>query len=193
MIKNKLIVIFGASGSGKSTLAKEIIKYFKEDNSVVVSQDDYYLGCNKSSIKSFDEPEALDFTLLEDNLKKLLNKQIIEGPNYNFTTHQREDKKNIIKPKSIIILDGTMVMTSKIIEKMADLIIYCDVELDISFMRRLSRDIQKRGRDTNCVIKQYIEEVRPAFFRHIDFYKDKAHFNYNGNNKEELFRKIKDI
>ena len=54
-MKNKLIVIFGASGSGKSTLAQEIIKYFKEDNVVVISQDDYYLGSDKSSIKSFDE------------------------------------------------------------------------------------------------------------------------------------------
>lgn len=192
-MENKLIVIFGASGSGKSTLANEIIKYFGEDNVVVLSQDDYYLGCNKSSVKSFDEPEALDFELLEKNLIKLLNNEVVESPVYNFNTHQRENNTNIIEPKKIIILDGTMIMTSKIIENISHLVIYCDVDLDISFIRRLSRDIKERGRSTDCVIKQYLEEVRPAFFKHIHPYKDKAHFNYNENNKEELFKIIKEL
>lgn len=192
-MKNKLIVIFGASGSGKSTLAQDIIKYFKKDNVVVISQDDYYLGCDKSSIKSFDEPEALDFDLLESNLIKLLNKEVIQSPIYNFKSHQREDTTNSIEPKNIVILDGTMVMTSRVIEKISNLTIYCDIELDISFIRRLSRDIKERGRDADSVINQYIEEVRPAFFKHIHFYKNKAHFNYNENNKEELFKRIKEI
>jgi len=192
-MKNKLIVIFGASGSGKSTLAQEIIKYFKEDNVVVISQDDYYLGSDKSSIKSFDEPEALDFDLLENNLKLLLNNEVIQSPIYNFTTHQRENKVNLVEPKNIIILDGTMVMTSEIINEISDLIIYCDLDLDISFIRRLSRDIKERGRDVESVIEQYIKEVRPAFFSYIGFHKKKAHFNYDGNNKEVLFKIIEEI
>lgn len=192
-MQNKLIVIFGASGSGKSTLAAEISNYFGKENSIVISQDNYYLGLDDMKVKSFDEPEALDFCLLEDNLIKLLNGEDIQSPIYNFSTHKRENKVNIIEPKKIIILDGTMILTSNLIEELSCYIIYCDIELDISFIRRLSRDIKERGRDTNGVIKQYLQDVRPAFFKCIDSYKQKAHFNYNEKNKAELFNKLKEI
>lgn len=190
---NKLIVIFGASGSGKSTLANDIVKYFNYENVVLISQDDYYHGLNKSTIKSFDEPDSLDFKLLENNLKLLLNNETIQSPIYNFNTHSREDKVNIIEPKKIIILDGTMTLTSDLISTLSTFTIYCDIELDISFIRRLSRDIKERGRNTDGVIKQYLEDVRPSFFKYIDIYKEKADFHYNEKNQKELFLKFKEI
>ena len=192
-MQNKLIVIFGASGSGKSTLANEIMQYFDNENVTIVSQDDYYHGLDNSIVKSFDEPEALDFNLLANNLSALLDNKIIKSPIYNFSTHKREKRVNIIKPNKIIILDGTMVLTSNLIEKLSCFTIYCDIELDISFVRRLSRDIKERGRDLDSVINQYMEDVRPAFFKYIDSYKEKAHFNYNEKNKVELFNKLKEI
>ncbi len=192
-MQNKLIVIFGASGSGKSTLANEILKYFNTEDTVIISQDDYYLGSDNSTVKGFDEPEALDFNLLENNLKKLLNNETIQSPIYNFTTHRRETEVNIIESKKIILLDGTMVLTSRLIEELSSYTIYCDIELDISFIRRLSRDIKERGRDINGVISQYLNDVRPSFFKYIVSQKQKAHFNYNEINKLELFANLKKI
>jgi len=192
-MRNKLIVIFGASGSGKSTLANEISSYLGNKNCIVISQDDYYLGLDDMKIKSFDEPEALDFELLENNLKDLLNNKIIKNPIYDFITHKRKKETIEINPKNIIILDGTMVCTSKIIKHLSNFIIYCDSISNISFIRRLSRDIKERGRDTNSVILQYLKEVRPAFFKYIYLYKKDSDFNYDENNKDELFNKLKEI
>ena len=42
-----------------------------------------------------------------------------------------------------------------------DIKIYVETPPDIRFIRRLSRDIKKRGRTTQSVIDQYIATVRP--------------------------------
>ena len=55
------------------------------------------------------------------------------------------------------------------------------------------RDVKERGRNFDGVINQYLEDVRPSFFKYIDSHKEKAHFNYNEKNKVELFNKLKDI
>ena len=39
--------------------------------------------------------------------------------------------------------------------------IYLDVPADISFIRRLMRDCNERGRSVNSVINQYLLHVRP--------------------------------
>lgn len=192
-MQNKLIVIFGASGSGKSTLANEIANYLGRKNTTIISQDDYYIGIDDMEVNSFDEPESLDFELLESNVQDLLNNKSIESPIYNFSTHKRELKVNIMEPNNLIILDGTMVCVSDKIKQLSDFTIYCNIELDISFIRRLSRDIRERDRETNGVIKQYLDDVRPAFFKYIYPYKENANFNYNETNKNELFDRLKII
>jgi len=192
-MKNKLIVIFGASGSGKSTLANDILQYIGDSKAAIISQDYYFHGIKESKTKSFDEPSALDFKLLENHLQALLNNNDIECPIYNFSTHSREKEVMILKPKNIIILDGTMVMTSSLIEKLSAYSIYCDIDIDICFIRRLNRDIKERGRDFNSVVRQYLEEVRPSFFKYINPYKNKCDFFYNEKNKPKLFNNIKDL
>jgi len=192
-MQNKLIVIYGASGSGKSTLSIDIAKYYGEDNVVIISQDDYYHGTKKSSVKNFDEPSALDFELLQDNIEMLKNNKSIENPIYNFIKHTRENKVNIIEPKSIIILDGTMVMSSNKIDKISSYSIYCDIDLDICFIRRLRRDIEERGRSVDSVISQYINDVRPSFYKYIYMHREKASFLYNEQNKNELFKNLNQL
>jgi len=44
--------------------------------------------------------------------------------------------------------------------------IYVDTDADVRILRRLKRDVEKRGRTLDSVIKQYLETVRPM---HIQF------------------------
>ena len=192
-MQNKLVVIFGASGSGKTTLANEILQYFSSDKAVIISQDDYYHGSGVSTVKNFDEPSALDFSLLESNLRSLVSNKEIKGPIYNFRTHLRENYINNVKPKSIVILDGTMIMTNKVIGDLSSYNIYCDIDNDVCFIRRLNRDIKERGGSVDSIILQYLEDVKPSFFKYIKKFKDKAVFHYNEANKTELFRKLEEL
>ena len=49
---------------------------------------------------------------------------------------------------------------------MYDIKIFVDTPDDIRFIRRLSRDIEKRGRTVDNVINQYLSTVRPM---HLSF------------------------
>ena len=193
MIKNKLIIIFGPSGAGKTTLSKEIVNFIGTDNSFVISQDNYYLGIEKMKDENFDKPSALDFDLMIQNIDNLLNNKSVNVPIYNFVKHQREDFCNMYSPKQYIILEGTLVANNKHLLNLASFKIYYDIGLDICLTRRLSRDILERGRDIDGVIKQYLKDVRPAFFDYIYPFKEVADFCYNEENKIKLFEKIREI
>jgi uridine kinase len=47
-----------------------------------------------------------------------------------------------------------------------DIKVFVDADSDIRFIRRLSRDVEQRGRTAGSVVKQYLETVRPM---HLEF------------------------
>jgi uridine kinase len=192
-VSNKLVVIFGPSGSGKTTLSGEICNHFNDV--CVISQDDYYLGVSDSDLefKNFDKPEALDFLLLESHLVKLLSGESIMTPNYCFSSHKRLPAESLVKSNKLIIVEGTMLLHSKLIEDAASWIIYCDIDIDICLLRRLKRDLNERGRNIEDVESQYLSDVRPGYIKYIYPYKSKANFFYNENNLVKLLDKIEPL
>lgn len=58
---------------------------------------------------------------------------------------------------------------------MIDIRVFVDTDPDIRFIRRLSRDINERGRSPQSVIDQYLATVRPM---HMEFVEpSKKHAN----------------
>ena len=49
-----------------------------------------------------------------------------------------------------------------------DLKVYLDAAADLRLIRRLSRDVEQRGRTTQSVIEQYLRTVRPAHEQFIE-------------------------
>jgi len=192
-MRNKLIAIYGASGSGKSTLANDILKRFGGDSVAIISQDNYYHSSVESEVEGFDEPLAIDFYLLERHLEELLDNKEVESPVYDFSTHSRLDVTDKILPKKVVIVEGTLIMNSGFIEKLSSYAIYCDIDIDICFIRRLVRDVTDRGRSLDGSIAQYLNEVRPSFFKYIDTHKHKRDFLYNQDNKSDLYNSIRVI
>jgi uridine kinase len=47
-----------------------------------------------------------------------------------------------------------------------DIKVFVDTDADIRFIRRLSRDLEQRGRTAEWVIKQYLDTVR---LMHLEF------------------------
>ena len=47
-----------------------------------------------------------------------------------------------------------------------DIRIFVDTDADIRFIRRLRRDVNKRGRTPDSVVEQYLTSVRPM---HLEF------------------------
>lgn len=173
----RLIGITGGSGSGKSTVVRKISE--AHPDSICIAQDNYYKSAsfvNNHNILAFnfDHPDAFDMDLMVENLKDLKAGKAIDMPQYDFVKHQRKPETKHIEPKTIIIVDGLMVLYDKRIRDLLDLKLFVDTPSDIRFVRRLQRDIKERGRTVESVVEQYINVVRPGHFNFIEPCKEYA-------------------
>lgn len=161
-----IIGIAGGTGSGKTTIANVILERVGEENISVLPHDAYYrdlrdLPQTQRKIVNFDHPEALDTGLLVLHLKALRRGESAEVPIYDFTTHSRTDRVRKVDPCPVVLVEGILVFTEPDLRALFDVKIYVDTPADIRFIRRLTRDIEERGRTVESVINQYQETVRP--------------------------------
>jgi len=165
-IKPVLIGVAGGSASGKTTLCNRIISELSFRNCSVLSLDSFYKGGippEKVANYNFDEPNALDFDLCYEVLKKLANKEAAEIPVYNFSTHSREKEWEKVNPSDIILFEGILALHDPRIVELMNLKIFVQCDDDIRLYRRLLRDVKERGRDVAGILYQYNTFVKPSF------------------------------
>ena len=179
MTNNVLLGIGGGTGSGKTVLSNNLLNKFNRNEIAIIRQDSYYKDLsNKTSQErartNFDHPEAINFDLLAKHLGILLNGESVEMPVYDLSTHTRALKKKRVDPHSLVILEGTMVLTHQQIRDRMDIKIYVETDADVRFIRRLQRDINERSRTMEDVIEQYMNTVRPMHEEFVEITKKYA-------------------
>jgi len=189
-LKTITICITGPSGSGKTTFARQLISALPKNKITLISQDSYYKDLKHLTLKertsqNFDHPNALDLDLLKKHLITLKNGEEITQPIYDFNTHSRISTTKIIHPKEIIIVEGTLAASKKMLHQLYDIIIYIDLDQKICLERRIKRDIAERGRTKKCVIEQYNSTVKPMFEKFIYPCIKIAHEIIPGSNNNE--------
>ncbi|EEH00552.1 uridine kinase [Borreliella finlandensis] len=172
----KIIGISGGSGSGKTTVVSKISEFIPEF--VLISQDNYYKSVgdyeHEFSKVNFDHPDAFDNNLFYEHLKKLKKNSPIDMPLYDFINHKRQLKTVLVVPTPVVIVEGIMIFVEERVRNLIDLKIYIDTPNDIRFIRRLRRDISKRGRTVESVIDQYLDTTRWGYYRFIEPTKEYA-------------------
>ncbi|WP_024654235.1 uridine kinase [Borrelia persica] len=172
----KIIGISGGSGSGKTTIVNKISEVIPEF--VLISQDNYYKSVGDYEYEfldvNFDHPDAFDNNLFYEQLKKLKENKSIYMPLYDFINHKRRDETIEIVPTPIVIVEGIMIFVEERVRNLIDLKIYIDTPNDIRFIRRLERDMSKRGRTLESVIEQYLRTTRAGYYRFIEPTKEYA-------------------
>jgi uridine kinase len=161
-----IIGICGGSGSGKTTLALRLARELGKHRSLILFQDSYYIdqsgrfdgdGCDVN----FDHPASLEFDLLAKHLQDLKNNLSIQVPSYDFTTHKRRQETELVSPKQIVIVDGTLILSQECVRKLCDVTIFIETPEETRFARRLRRDTAQRGRTPEGVYKQFRNHVQP--------------------------------
>ena len=170
-----IIGICGASGSGKSTLAYELADAIGA-NCTVINHDCYYkdhshLPFEQRCHLNYDEPEIFDHDLFLEDMKQLLAGHPITRKAYNYAEHRRDDRPDeMIDPPEVLIIEGIHVFYDQRLCDLMFLKLYMSVDADICLLRRITRDINERGRSIDNISEQYLSTVKPMFDKHIRNY-----------------------
>ena len=173
MINPFIIGIAGGSGSGKSTVTRKVIEAAGTEHTAVIVQDNYYLDQSDLTFEqrvrtNYDHPHAFDWPLMIAQIDDLRNGLPIKMPLYDFTSHTRSDQMERVAPAKVIVVEGLFALYDKTLRDMMSMKIYVDTDPDIRFIRRLTRDINERGRTMANVIEQYKSTVRPMHNQFIE-------------------------
>ena len=164
----KVVLIGGGSASGKTYVLKKVLEKIPNDKIARISLDDYYkdfsvLPMEERAKVNFDHPKAFDWKLMNEQLSALKNGQTIEKPIYDFVTHSRSSKTEIIEPKELIIIEGIMALVNKDLRSIGDLKVFINASRERRLVRRIDRDMKERGRTYESIIEQYFTTVLPMF------------------------------
>ena len=166
MKKSVIIGIAGGSASGKSSISRRLKERYENTNSVVIiRQDDYYKDQKNKTMEervktNYDHPFAFDNDLFVAQLKQLMAGVAIEKPVYDFVVHTRSEETEHIEPSDVIVIEGLFILEDEQLRDLCDIRIFVDTDDDIRFIRRLIRDVKKRGRTFDSVIEQYTTTVK---------------------------------
>ena len=167
-----VIGIAGGTGSGKTTLMNNIMAKF-EGMVTVLSHDNYYkrhdeLTFEERSGLNYDEPDAIETSLMVEHLMQLRQGQAIECPVYDFTRHNRSDETIRLEPKPVIIVEGILIFENEALRNLMDIRLFVDTDADVRLCRRIKRDVNKRGRTLESVLTQYQATVKPMHEKYVE-------------------------
>ena len=185
-----VIGIAGGTGSGKTTLMKNLTQQLG-NNVTVMSHDNYYKRLDHLSYEqrcaiNYDEPAAFDTSLMAYHLSELRRGAEVDCPVYDFTIHNRSDKTIHLVPTKVIIVEGILIFENQALRDLMDIRIFVDTDADIRLCRRIKRDVNKRGRTLESVLKQYQTTVKPMHEAYVEPSKKYAHIVVPEGGKNEV-------
>ena len=173
------IGIAGGTGSGKTTITKRIMERFGSDVSVIY-HDNYYKAHDDMTYEerthlNYDHPDAFDTELMIAHLQQLKRGESIQCPVYDYTVHNRSEETITIAPARVIIVEGILILADKRLCDELDIRVFVDTDADVRILRRIMRDVDKRGRTLESVIDQYLTTVKPMHEAFVEPSKKNAH------------------
>lgn len=168
-----IIGIAGGTGSGKTTVVNKIIGSLPPGEVAVLPQDSYYKDLSympkeQRAKVNFDEPAAIEWALLVEQLKQLKQNITVEMPTYSYLTCTRQPETVRVEPRDVVIVEGILVLTQPELRDMLDVKVFVDAEPDDRLVRVIARDCIERGRTPQMVIDRYMDVLKPMHSMYIE-------------------------
>ncbi len=168
-----LIGVAGGTCSGKTTLSEKLAVLAGDEHLALIKLDSYYVASHDTPLvdrakMNYDHPDAFDWQLLNDHLAALSAGATVPVPVYDFTIHDRSNDVRMVRPASIVVVEGILVLWEAQLRDRFDLKVYVDTDDDLRLIRRLRRDVAERGRTIDNIIEQYLDTVRPSHEQFIE-------------------------
>jgi len=199
----RIVLITGPSSSGKTTFCKRLSVQLLACGlrPVSFSTDDYFVNrVDTPKLPNgdydFDNIEAVEYSLLEDHLLRLMQGERVEIPEYNFVTGKREwnGKKLKLGSDTVLIIEGIHALNPLLTKKIPDSLkykIYISALTSISLddhnwipvrdnrlLRRIIRDYNKGAFTAQQTIAQW-KNVMEAENQWIFPYQESADVMFN--------------
>ena len=215
-----VILINGPSGASKTTLTQNLVKRLNEKGKkcYCISMDNYFYSIDPKEYANgaspdYEYPLRVEFPLLNEHIKKLLNYESINMPTFDFSRSVRSDKTVEIKREkdSLIFIEGIHSFNTDYLNTEHALKVYVDLfdevqgagekigSRKIRLLRRISRDYLTRGRKFSQTINQF-ENVSEGEDLYIKPFLNDVDFSVNsflpyelGCYKTALEEKLKSI
>jgi uridine kinase len=168
-----LIGVAGGSCAGKTVVCERLVEKAGESRLALIRLDSYQVDHTHQSAAeraatNYDHPDAYDWELLNDHLARLVAGESVLAPTYDFAVHNRSDIVRPVEPAPVIVVEGILVLHDAALRDRFDLKVYVDADADVRFIRRLTRDVDERGRTPDSIIEQYLTTVRPGHEQFIE-------------------------
>lgn len=162
-----IILIAGPTSSGKTTFADRLSIQLKVNGKrpIAISIDDYFVDREKSPLNedgsfNFETINSVDLELLNSDLIKLLEGEIVELPRFNFITGKREMSGNFVKVDKDhpIIVEGIHGLNPQLTRDIPEKNKY---KIYISALTQLNIDAHNRIPTTDTrLIRRMVRDVK---------------------------------
>ena len=168
-----IIGIAGGTGSGKTTVVNKIINSLPAGEVAVLPQDSYYKDSSHVPVEerskiNFDEPAAIEWSLLVEHIRQLKEGRDIEMPTYSYLTCTRQEETVTVAPREVVIVEGILVLTDPVLREMMDVKVFVDADADERLIRVIARDCVERGRTPLMVLNRYQDVLKPMHEMYIE-------------------------
>ncbi len=199
---SRIILIAGPSSSGKTTFSRRLAVQLlaRGISPYPLELDHYFFDREKTPIgedrkPDFETIEALDLKRLAQDIEKLLNREKVQLPRYNFMSGMSEVGDSVqLKDGQPLILEGIHGMNPRLIPDRwpgAAFRVYVSALTQINLdrhnrvsttdtrqIRRMVRDARERGYSATQTIARW-ESVRRGEKKHIFPYQENADVMFN--------------
>ena len=167
-----IIGIAGGTGSGKTTLTERLKAEFQGDVSVLY-HDNYYKSHSDMTYEeraklNYDHPDAFETERRIADLQALRRGEAVECPVYDYTVHDRSPQTLVVQPTKVILVEGILIFAEPELRALMDIKIFVDTDADVRILRRIMRDVKKRGRSLDSVVQQYLTTVKPMHEQFVE-------------------------
>ena len=168
-----IIGIAGGSGSGKTTVARKIAEALMPASIAFIDMDAYYRNRTDLTLEerrhlNWDHPEAFDLDLLASHLDALASGEEIEKPVYDFVSHLRDARTVHVGAPDVIVIDGILLFVDQRVRDRCDVKVFVDTDANVRLIRRIRRDMAKRGRPLDDILEQYLTTVQPMHLQFVE-------------------------
>ncbi len=172
-MKPLIIGIAGGTGSGKSTVARRVAEALPDASVAFIEMDAYYrnfahLSTTDLEHLNWDHPDAFDVDYLTNHLSALSHGEAIDAPIYEFATHSRSSRTRRVRAADVVVVDGILLLAEPRVRNHCDVKVFVDADADIRLIRRIKRDMDRRGRTLESILDQYLATVQPMHLQFVE-------------------------